>query len=85
MANDRSGNTLLVDTSADFTGSFRICGIRYIGNASGTAQIKKTDTNGGVLWAASGATDLYEDVKMVCTQGIRVEVTNSAKVYLLLE
>lgn len=86
MANTRAGNVILVDTSATFSDVRSVKTIKYIGATSGTAIIKKTDTNGKNLWEESGDSTVYnQDVCIRCATGLRVEVTNNAKVYLYLE
>jgi hypothetical protein len=85
MANTRAGNVILVDTSATFSDIRSVKSIKYIGNTNGTATLKKTDTNGNALWQESGTANIHDaNVCIKCPTGIRVEVTNSAKVYLYL-
>lgn len=84
MSNTRGGNVIRVDTSAAFTDVRSIEGIKYIGNTNGTASIKKTDTNGAVLWEARGTSDTFDDVCLRSPTGIYVTVANSAVVYIYL-
>jgi len=85
MANHRVGNVIFVDTSADFAGVLHVKALKYIGITSGTATIKKTNTSGNVMWQASGTADSQEDVSLRSFNGLRVEVTNGAKVYVYLD
>jgi len=84
MANTRAANVLRVDTTADFADLKNICGIKYIGAASGTAVIKDKDTSGNTLWQESGTSNVFNEVKINAAEGMRVEVTNSAVVLIYL-
>lgn len=85
MANSYSANVIFVDTTdASYSGPKYICAVKYLGNTSGTATIKKKDTNGKVLWEADGTADFVDEVEIASPQGIFVQVTNSAKVYIYL-
>lgn len=86
MANAYSANVVFVDTDATaLPYAKRICGIKYIGNASGTLTIKSNGATGGkVIWEESGATNVYNQVEIVDTLGVFVNLTNGAKVYLYL-
>lgn len=88
MANARADNVIYVDTSAGFAGPLNICGIKYIGNTSGTALIESgSSASGGVdLWNESGANILpVDDVDIVANNGIYVTLANSAKIYIYLK
>jgi hypothetical protein len=85
MANYRSANVIFIDTSAAFTDYKKIVGVKYIGNASGTASIKSNGSSSGdILWEESGASNVFNQVEIRDSRGVYVTVTNSAKVYLYL-
>ena len=85
MANTRAGNVIKCDTTATFTDAKQICGIKYIGAASGTAVITDAGGSGNNLWVESGTTNQWNDAEIVANDGVTVTVTNSAIVYLYLE
>lgn len=86
MANARSANVIFVDTTAaTYTGPLKICGIKYIGNTSGTLQIQSGSVSGTVLWEARGTSDSFEEAEIYASDGIYVALTNGAKVYIYLE
>jgi hypothetical protein len=86
MANTRSNNVIVVDTSAQFSENLTICSIKYIGAASGTASIKADSTSGVVVWEESGTANVYNaEVEIQAHQGMYVTVTNSAKLYIYFE
>lgn len=86
MANARKANVLYVDTdNYNPTDHLVIKSIKYIGNTSGTANIKHKDDSGQILWEESGATNTFNECRIVCPQGIYVNLTNSAKVIIYLE
>lgn len=86
MANTYAANVIFVDTTAaTYEGAKYVCAVKYVGNTSGTAAIKKRDASGQTLWAADGTADFTEDVDIVSTQGIHVTVTNGATVYIYLK
>lgn len=84
MANKRQGNVLRVDTtSSTFNESMQICGIKYIGAASGTATILGRGTS-DELWQESGAANVFNEAKITAQDGITVNVTNGAIVYIYI-
>lgn len=86
MANARDCNVIFVDTTAyTYALPARICGIKYIGAASGTALIKHAATGGVQIYAASGSTDVYDNVEINAKDGLYVEVASGAKLYIYLE
>lgn len=85
MANANKANVLIVDTSAQFDGQQRICGVKYIGNTNGTASIKADTTSGTVVYEVDGTADIFEDIKMYLKDGMYVTITNGAKLYIYLE
>lgn len=86
MANTRKANVIRVDTSAAFTDVRRILGIKYVGATSGTAKVRADALNTGeILWEHDGDVLAFEDVCIKETQGVYIEVTNSAVVYLYLK
>ena len=87
MANSYSGNVIYVDTTGyTYSGHAKICAVKYIGNASGTAVITQgTSGSGAPVWQESGTANLSVDpIEAVC-DGFHVAVTNSAKVYIYLK
>lgn len=85
MANTRAGTVLRVDTSATFAEVRDIVAVKYIGAASGTAVIKNENTSGAQVWEEAGTSNVFNEVKISCSKGVRVEVTNSAVVYLYMK
>lgn len=61
MAVTQSENVIRVAADDDtIVGTYYVEAVAYFpGSGSPTAQIKKTDTNGMILWEASGATAQY--------------------------
>lgn len=85
MANYRRGNVIFVDTTdSEFRDVRNVKSVKYIGASSGTANIKCLST-GSILWQADGANDLFEEVCIRNSQGIEVEVTNSATVFVYVK
>jgi hypothetical protein len=87
MANASAGNVRYVDTDGTtFSGPMRICGIKYIGNTSGTAIIRTglTAGAGARMWEGEGATDFFEDAEIVANDGINIALTNGAVLYIYL-
>ncbi len=85
MANARAANVLIVDTSAQFDGQHRVCGVKYIGNTNGTASIKADSSAGVVVYEADGTADIFEDIRAALNHGMYVTITNGAKLYIYLE
>lgn len=85
MANYRRGNVIFVDTTNSFfTDARNVKAVKYIGNTSGTANIKCA-SSGSILWQADGTADIFEEVCIRNSSGIEVEVTNSATVFVYLK
>lgn len=85
MANYRRGNVVFVDTTDSVLADVRnVKAVKYIGNTSGTANIKCAST-GSVLWQADGANDIFEEVCIRNSSGIEVEVTNGATVFVYMK
>lgn len=86
MANTRNGNVIYVDTNAAFADVRGICGIKYIGNTSGTANVRgDASASGELLWEEEGTANILDDVEIRCSTGIYVTVTNGAVVYIYLK
>jgi hypothetical protein len=86
MANTKSANVLIVDTSAQFDGVYEIKSIKYIGAASGTASIKADSTSGTVVWEEAGSSNVWNpDVCLRVAGGFYVTLANSAKLYIYLK
>jgi hypothetical protein len=87
MANSYADNVIFVDTTnADYDMQAKICGIKYIGASSGTAEILSgTGAGGASLWEQDGNSNIFEEVDIRADNGFRVNVTNSATVYIYLK
>ncbi len=86
MANAREGSVWYIDTSdTTIPGRVTVCGIKYIGNASGTASIKDTNSSGDLMWEESGTANVFNPVCFTTNNGINITLTNSAKVYIYLD
>lgn len=72
MAVTTSSNTIRITADNDtVTGVKRICSIGYIaGTGTPTAALKKTDTNGALLWSANSATSDVYDVDLRLEDGV---------------
>lgn len=82
MSNVRSANVDFIDTTDTALADVKsVCGIKYVGAASGTAVVKSL-ADGATLWEHSGNVLVFEEVEIFDQAGIEVEVTNSAKVYI---
>lgn len=85
MSNTTTGNVYRIDTTNTvLSGLRRICAIKYVGAASGTATIKNA-AGDQTIWEHAGNVIAFEEVKLRLVEGIEVEVTNSAVVYLYVE
>jgi hypothetical protein len=86
MANSYTGNVQFVDTTGTTLAFIsNVCGVKYIGNASGTATIKAGSTSGAVVWEESGASNVFNQVDFRCSDGLYVTLTNGAKIYIYFE
>lgn len=86
MANARRANVIRVDTSAAFTDVRRVQGIKYVGASTGTAKVRANSvSNGTVLWEHAGDVKVFDEACIKEVEGIYVEVTNNAVVYLYLK
>ena len=83
MANHRQANVIFADTTATFDGVRQVMSIRYVGVAGDAATVTDA-TSGNVLWEASGAAQESDTVDISGAGNLRVEITNTAKVYLYL-
>lgn len=82
MANSRTGNVDRIDTTNTNIEDVRtVAGVKYVGAASGTAIIKSVDT-GETMWEHSGDVIAFDEVCIRCSDGVEVEVTNNAVVYI---
>lgn len=85
MANATSGSVIYVDTTAyQAVGKAYITAIKYIGNTSGTAQIKTGSSSGTSVWEESGANNVWNGGLDIAVDDMHVILTNSAKVYIYL-
>lgn len=87
MSNARSNNVIFVDTTGyTLNQHVKICSVKYIGNASGTAVITVgTSGSGASIWQESGSANQAADEIEAVVDGFHVAITNSAKVYIYLE
>lgn len=86
MANARAGTVIYCDTTdTTYTGPLKIKGIKYIGNTSGTAELKQGSSSGATLWRESGSSNVFNEVEMFIKDGLNVTLTNSAVIYIYLE
>lgn len=87
MANASAKNVIFVDTNdTTLSRNLTICGIKYIGNTSGTATIKDESSAGAVLWEESGSANVWnQDIEIKANKGVHIALTNSAKVYLYIK
>jgi hypothetical protein len=87
MANVRVGNVIVVDTSAAFTGNYKICAIRWApAGASPSVSIKKSSSSGSVMYLNDNAAAIIEEVELRSNDGIYVTLAGTgAKAYLYLE
>lgn len=85
MANARKGTVLRVDTDADFLDVRDIKAVKYIGNTSGTAQIKSGSSSGTILWEEEGDANIFNEVCFHDQAGIHVAVTNGAVLYIYMK
>lgn len=85
MANHRQANVIYVDTTATFADVRRVDYVRYVGAASGTAEIREENGSGQLLWQESGTANVPASELMLRSgKGLHVVVTNGAIVYLYL-
>jgi hypothetical protein len=85
MANATTGSVIYVDTTAyQGVGKVYITAIKYIGSASGTAEIKTGNASGTSIWAESGTTNVFNGELEIVADDIHVILANGAKVYIYL-
>lgn len=83
MANHKEGNVIYVDTNAAFTEVRKIKAIKYIGNTSGTANIRgNASASGDLLWEEEGTANILDEITIESHGGIYVTLTNGAVVYI---
>jgi len=80
MANTTAGNVWRVDTTAALRSVKRICGIKFEAGSSATFTIRDKDSNGNILYYVDGSSDVFEDVKIICQEGVHVTVGGSGGV-----
>lgn len=87
MANTFINNVIRVDTTAAFALNIRIRSIKYVGDESGTADVRaKAASDGDILWNHTGDVIAHDaNIDIVAKDGVYVTVTNGAVVYLYLE
>lgn len=86
MANHRTGNVVYVDTTnTDLPDIRNVKSVKYIGSSgSGSATIKAIGDR-DPMWEHSGNVLEHDEVCLRAPQGIEVEVTNGAAVYIYVE
>jgi hypothetical protein len=84
MANYRSANVIVVDTSAAFLEAIKIKAVKYIGDTGASADIRAQASNGAVLWEETSDNTVFNEVNISDSKGVYVTVANGAKVYLYL-
>lgn len=87
MANAREGNVIYVDTdNTTIAGPLKIESIKYIGNTSGTANLKSEDDSGDLLWEEEGTANILDAGLCIRTnKDVYVNLTNGAVIYIYLE
>lgn len=98
MANYRRANVQYVDTSATFADIRRICAIKFIGDLGSAANVTPLKSDGSedtgkLIWENGGSQDtqgeplqeLDADIDITAMDGIKVNVSGGAVVYLYLE
>ncbi len=86
MANYREASVVFCDTTGmTVLEGKEVCGVKYIGNTNGTATIKHGGSGGDVIYEAAGTASIFEDVHFTSNDGIYIEVTNGAKLYVYLK
>lgn len=87
MANTKSANVLVVDTTAAFAYPVRICGIKYeAGSGSPAVTVKADSSSGDTIYFVDGANDIFEQVMIKSTGGIHVTIAGTGtKAYIYLE
>ena len=86
MANAKEGNVWYIDTdNTVIPGPVEIESIKYIGNTSGTANLKSENDSGSIMWQEAGANNIMDAGVCIRTnKDIHVNLTNSAAVYIYL-
>ena len=87
MANAKEGNVWYIDTdNTVIPGPVQIESIKYIGNTSGTANIKSENDSGSIMWEEEGTANIFDAGLCIRTnKDVHVNVTNGAVVYIYLE
>lgn len=84
MANAREGNVIFVDTTAAFPDAKSICGIKYIGASTSSVTIRGEGASGGIMWAETATTNVFDNVEIRCNDGIHVTIAGTAGAYIYL-
>jgi hypothetical protein len=75
-----------VDTTAALSCVKRICGIKFQAGTSATFTIRDKDSNGNILYFVEGSTSVFEEVKLICQEGVHVTVGGTGGVlYIYME
>jgi hypothetical protein len=86
MANASAENVLYIDTNnTPVPGPLKICGIKYLGAATSSVILRSKDASGAILWSEDGTTDIFEDPEIKASDGIYVNITGPAAVFIYLE
>jgi hypothetical protein len=86
MANAQKSNVLIVDTSAQFAGTYYIKAIKYVGaGTTPTATIKADSTSGTVVWEDAAVTTTFNQVCINIKDGMYVTLAGTGtKLYIYL-
>jgi hypothetical protein len=77
MANTRGASVWRVDTTAALPDAKRIVGFKFIAGSSATFTVRDAASDGNIIYYVDGASDVFEQVKIVAGQGIHVTVGGS--------
>lgn len=87
MANYRSANVLVVDTTAAFAEALDVVGMKYVaGSGSPSVQIRgNADAGSGIIWEEDAATDQTNDLQIKDSRGLHITIAGTGtKLYLYL-
>lgn len=91
MANDISGNPLIIDTAAATNvwpqgGNLNVRHFEFVDYAAGTDNVIVTDRNGRRVWSANGTADLDNIISQEIgwIRGLIVPTLSSGKLYVYL-
>lgn len=87
MANAFEGNVCYIDTdNTVLPGPVNIDSIKYVGAATGTANIKSESDSGDLMWQHAGDVIVHDSgLNIRSNKDVFVNLTNSAVVYIYLK